>query len=82
MERSYVDKENSAVVFMAFFCSVGLFGVSAQYNRAIAGGFISSSLDGSGNCIYYDGCWCTGWYSFCHPWIFTDDKEYILVTAK
>ena len=82
MERSYVDKENSAVVFVAFCGSVGHVSVSAEYNRACIGSDIRGGIDGCGNCAYYDGRRGTRWYSVCHPWILPDDKEYFLVSAK
>jgi len=82
MERSYGDEENNIVVFVAFCGGVGFISPGTQYNRAGIGSNIGGGIDGSGNCAYYDGCWCTGWYSLCHPWFFADDKEYILVPLK
>ena len=79
---SYDGKENITVVFVAFCGRVELFGVSAQYNRAYIGSYIGRGIDGCGNCAYYDGCWCTGWYSVCHSWVFADNTEFILVRAK
>jgi len=77
-----VGEENFAVVFVAFCGTVGLVSPRAEHNRAGIGGDIGGGIDDSGNCAYYDGCWCTGWYSLCHPWFFADDKEYILVPVQ
>jgi len=79
---SYDGKENSTVVFVAFCCSVGLVSIGAEHNRTRIGSDIRGGIDGCGNCAYYDGCWGTDWYSACHSWIFTNDKERILVSAK
>jgi hypothetical protein len=79
---SYFEEENIAVVFVAFCGTVGLVSPRAEHNRARIGGDIGGGIDDSGNCAYYDGRWGTGWYSFCHSWIFADYKEYILVSAK
>jgi hypothetical protein len=77
-----VGKEKSAVVFVAFCGGMGLISPRAEHNRTHIGGDIGSGIDGGGNCVYYDGCGGTSWYSACHPWIFADDKEHILVSAK
>ena len=82
MERSYGDEEKSAVVFVAFCGGVGFISLRAEHNRTRIGGDTGSGIDGGGNCAYYDGCRCTGWYSLCHPWILADDKEHILVPLK
>jgi len=79
---SYVCKENSIVVFVAFYGSVGLVSIGAEHNRTRIGSDIGGGIDGSGNCAYYDGCWGAGWYSVCHPWVFADNTEFILVPAK
>jgi len=79
---SYDGKENSTVVFVAFYCSVGLVSIGSEHNRTRIGSYIGGRIDGCGNCTYYDGCGGTDWYSACYPGIFTDDKERILVSAK